>query len=84
MGSTTLLPLLRHRTGVHAKASGLDPEAVYGVTIADVRGVNPRLSATLVTVTGRIQHTVSVNELCERLAATVCIESVDRITEVHL
>ena len=30
MGSTTLLPLLRHRTGVHAKASGLDPEAVYG------------------------------------------------------
>jgi len=29
VGSTTLLPLLRHRTGVHAKASGLDPEAVY-------------------------------------------------------
>ena len=57
---------------------------IHGVTIADVRGVKPRLSATLVTVTGRIQHTVSVNELRERLAATVCIESVDRIAEVHL
>ena len=56
---------------------------IHGVTIADVRGVKPRLSATLVTITGRIQHTVSVNELRERLAATVCIESVDRIAEVH-
>ena len=35
MGGTTLLPLLRHRTGVHAKASGLDPEAVYKADTGD-------------------------------------------------
>jgi hypothetical protein len=29
VGSTYPLPRLRHRTGVHAKASGLDPEAIY-------------------------------------------------------
>jgi len=56
-------------------------DGIHGVTIADVRGVKPRLSATLVTVTGRIQHTVSVNELRERLAATVCIETINRLTE---
>jgi len=61
------------------RLDGIDD--IHAVTIADVRGVKPRLSATLVTVTGRIQHTVSVDELRERLAATVCIETVDRLTE---
>jgi hypothetical protein len=58
-------------------------DAIHTVTVADVRGVTPRLSATLVTIRGRIKHTVSADELCKRLAATVCIESVDRIGEVH-
>ena len=58
-----------------------DIDGIHAITVADVRGVNPRLSATLVTVTGRIEHTVSVDELRERLAATVCIETINRLTE---
>ena len=61
------------------RLGGID--GIHAITVADVRGVNPRLSATLVTITGRIEHTVSVDELRERLAATVCIETINRLTE---
>ena len=36
------MPLLRHRTGVHAKASGLDPEAIYD---SAVHSFSPRSTA---------------------------------------
>gem|GEM_PF-2446160 len=61
------------------RLSGID--GIHTVTVVDVRGIKPRLSATLVTITGRIEHTISVDELRERLVATVCIETVDRLTE---
>ncbi len=56
-------------------------EGIHAVTVVDVRGIKPRLSATLVTITARIEHTISVDELRDRLAASVCIETVDRLTE---
>jgi len=58
-----------------------DIEGIHAITVVDVCGIKPRLSATLVTITGRIEHTISVDELRDQLAATVCIETVDRLTE---
>jgi len=61
------------------RLDGID--GVHTVTVTDVHGVTPRLSATLVTITGRIELTVSVDELRERLSAMVCIETINRLTE---
>ena len=61
------------------RLGGID--GIHAITVADVRGVEPRLSATLVTITAKIEHAISGDELRERLTATVCIETISELAE---
>ncbi|WP_436903620.1 hypothetical protein [Halovenus halobia] len=55
-------------------------EGVRAVSVDGLRGIQPGLSATIATVAVTIEATVTINELRERLAETVCIDSIDQLT----
>ena len=54
-------------------------EGVDAATVDGLRGLEPRVSATLVTVAVTIESAVSADELRDRFVATVSVESVDRL-----
>ncbi|MFC6721558.1 hypothetical protein [Halobacteriaceae bacterium SHR40] len=57
--------------------------AIEGVRAVSVDGLNemqPRLSATVATVTVTIEATASIAKLREQFAGTVCLDSIDRMT----
>ena len=53
-------------------------EGVRGVTVEEFRGLEPRLSATVVTVEIGIDSTVPVAELRDRFAASTSIDAIER------
>lgn len=56
---------------------------VHGVrtaTVDGLRGLEPQVSATLVTVAVTMESTVSVADLRQRLAATVSVDAVDQLS----
>ena len=55
-------------------------EGVRAVSIDGLREIQPGLSATVATVAVTIEATVTVDELRERLAETVCIDAIDQLT----
>ncbi|MFB6178602.1 MAG: hypothetical protein ABEI77_02625 [Halorientalis sp.] len=58
-------------------------EGVGAVTVDGLRGLDPQLSATIVTLTVAIESRVSADELREHLAATICIDTIERLAESH-
>jgi len=58
-------------------------EGVHAVTVDGLRGLDPRVGATLVTVAVTVESAVSTDELRVRFGATVSIESVDRLSVVE-
>jgi hypothetical protein len=54
-------------------------DGVQTVTVDELRGLEPQLSATVVTVAVTIESTVPAAELRERLTSTVSVERVDRL-----
>jgi len=54
-------------------------EGVRAVTVDGIEGVDPRLSATVVTVAVTIEGTAPVGELRDRLTDTACIETIDQL-----
>jgi hypothetical protein len=55
-------------------------EGVRAVSVDGLRGIQPGLSATIATVAVTIEATVTINELRERLAEKICIDSIDQLT----
>ena len=55
-------------------------EGVRAVSIDGLREIRPGLSATVATVAVTIEATVTVDELRERLAETVCIDAIDQLS----
>ncbi|MFC6721569.1 hypothetical protein ACFQHN_29195 [Natrialbaceae archaeon GCM10025896] len=55
-------------------------EGVRAVNIDGLREIQPGLSATVTTVAVTIEAIVTVDELRERLAETVCINAIDQLT----
>lgn len=54
-------------------------EGVHAVTVDGLRGLEPRFTATLVTVAVTIESGVAVEDLRERLSDAVCVDTVDRL-----
>ncbi|SEP07300.1 hypothetical protein SAMN05216388_103114 [Halorientalis persicus] len=54
-------------------------EGVRAVTVDGLRGLEPRFTATLVTVGVTIESAASVEDLRERLSDAVCVDSIDRL-----
>lgn len=54
-------------------------EGVHEVAVEDFRGIEPRLSATVVTITVSIDSTVPVAELRDRFAASTSIDAIERL-----
>lgn len=54
-------------------------DGVDAVTVDELRGLEPQLSATVVTVAVTIERTVPAAELREHLTSTVSVERVDRL-----
>lgn len=50
---------------------------ISAVKDANVRGIEPRLSATFVTMSTTIEHTITADKLRDRITDTRCIETVD-------
>ena len=57
-------------------------EGVREVIVEDFHGLEPRLSATVVTVEVSIDSTVSVAELRDRFAASTSIDAIERFDEM--
>lgn len=57
-------------------------EGVHEVTVEKFRGLEPQLSATVVTVGVSIDSTVPVAELCNRFAASTSIDTIERLDGV--
>lgn len=55
-------------------------EDVRAVRVDGLREIQPGLSATVATVAVTIEATATIGEVRERLAETVCIDSIDRLT----
>lgn len=55
-------------------------EGVRTATVGGLRGLEPGLSATVVTVAVEIEATVPADRLRERLTATVAVERVAELT----
>jgi len=54
-------------------------EGVRTVTVDGLRGLDPGLSATVVTVAVSIESAVPVDELRDRLSTMVSIDAIDRL-----
>ena len=54
-------------------------EGVRAVTIDGLRGLEPRFTATLVTVGVTIESAAPTEELRERLSDAVCVDTIDRL-----
>jgi len=57
-------------------------EGVRAVSVDDLREIQPGLSATVTTVAVTIEATVTIDELRERLAGTVCIDAIDQLASI--
>lgn len=55
-------------------------DGVRAATVDGIEGLDPRLSATVVTIAVIIGGAASVGELRERLTGTVCIETIHQLT----
>jgi hypothetical protein len=55
-------------------------EGVRAVSVDGLREIQPGLSATVATVAVTIDATVTLDELRERLAEKICIDSIDQLT----
>jgi hypothetical protein len=58
-------------------------DGVRAATVDGIEGLDPRLSATVVTIAVTIEGTASVGELREQLTSTVCIETLHQLTSSH-
>lgn len=56
-------------------------DGVREVAVDGLRGLQPRLSATVVTVAVDIDSTVSVAELRDRFAASASIDAIERLDD---
>jgi hypothetical protein len=56
---------------------------VDAVTVDGLRGLDPQLSATIVTLAVTIESRVSADEPRDHLAATTCIDTIERLAESH-
>ncbi|SDF97160.1 hypothetical protein [Halorientalis regularis] len=54
-------------------------EGVHAVTVDGLRGLEPRFTATLVTVAVTIESGAAVEDLRERLSDAVCVDTIDRL-----
>jgi hypothetical protein len=54
-------------------------EGIRAVDITEIRELDPRLSATVITVTAAIESSIPPDGLRTRLSATVCVESIDQL-----
>jgi len=54
-------------------------EGVRAVTVDGLRGLEPRFTATLVTVAVTTESTAAVEDLREQLSDAVCVDTVDRL-----
>ena len=54
-------------------------DGIQTVTVDELRGLEPQLSATVVTVAVTIERTVPVAELREQLLTTVAVERLDEL-----
>jgi len=54
-------------------------DGIQTVTVEKLRGLEPRLSATVVTVAVTIERTVPADEVRERLTSTVAVEQLDEV-----
>lgn len=57
-------------------------DGISEVTVDGIRGIEPRLSATAVTVAVTIDSTVAVAELRDRLADATSVEAIEHLDVV--
>lgn len=65
-------------SGAERRLAGV--EGVRAAAVGGLRGLEPGLSATVVTVAVELEATVSTDRLRERLTATVAVERVAELT----
>jgi len=66
-------------TGAERRLSRLD--GVREATVAELRGLRPGLSATVVTVTATIDSSISVAELRDRFQSSTSIDAIERLDD---
>jgi hypothetical protein len=66
-------------TAAKQRLSALD--AVSEVDVTGFDAIDPRLSATVVTVTATIDTQTAVQELRDELSETVAVEGIDQLTQ---
>lgn len=69
-------------TEAERRLGGVD--GIHAVSDTDIRGINPRMSATLVTMVATIEYTITTDKLRNRIADTAYIDVVGQLTESHL
>jgi acetolactate synthase regulatory subunit len=52
-------------------------EGIRAVDVNGIQGLDPRLSATVITVTATVESPLDPDELRTQVSATVCVESID-------
>ena len=68
-------------TEAERRLGGVD--GIHVVSDTDVRGINPRMSATLVTVVATIEYTITTDKLRNRIVDTACIDVLGQLAESH-